>query len=262
MQAALYEHDTHMSQPSMPSSMSYNAYSNNQNLPSATLPSTHAHSNLNVHQHQGSVASSNDATTPGLTPPSSAQSPMTATSVHSNNAMYPLLPAGSTEQMAYAATNATMSGMYETEDQRRRYGGGMLQRAKPGKDAAEASRDGSATPPAATLNKQTKNKKKSSTKSSNIDPALSGDAQTPGSSKSSGSTSQAAEQENEWFAQMRLIEWMRAMIKKTLERDFGGSQGEAGSKPQDTDMTDVDDDHKKDQEQLYPVLQAVSAQGA
>ena len=138
----------------------------------------------------------------------------------------------------------------------------MLQRAKPGKDTTEANRDGSATPPAATLNKQTKSKKKSSTKSSVIDPALSGDAQTPGSSKSSGSTSQAAEQENEWFQHMRLIEWMRGMIKKTLETRFGDSQGGHGSKPEDTDMADVDDDHKKDQEQLYPVLQAVSAQGA
>ena len=255
MQATIYENDSNLAQNGMQPSISYTAYSNNQSPPSATLPSTHAHSNLAVHNHHGSIASSADSATPGLTPPSSAHSPMTATSVQSNNGMYPTLPASTNEQIAYAAANATLN-MYDPEDHRRHYGGGMLQRAKPSKDAMDIDRDGSATPPAAALNKQAKGKKRAQAKSNVIDPALSGDAGTPGSARSNGSASQEqADRERDWVANLRLIEWMRSLIKTKLE---AGHFEDGVKSDGDTNMSGADDDHKKDQEQLYPVLQAVA----
>ena len=46
--------------------------------------------------------------------------------------MYPNLPAG---DMGYQTGNgATLGGHYDNEDPRRRYSGGMLQRAQPASD--------------------------------------------------------------------------------------------------------------------------------
>ena len=179
--------------------------------------------------------------------------------------MYPTLPAN-TSDMAYTAANAaTLSGSYDNEEYRRRYGGGRLQRAQPAPHKAgesmEIDRGGSATPPASVLNKQAKGKKKPSPKDSVIDPALSGDAGTPGSTKSSGEMAKdEADRESAWVQNMRLIEWMRDLIKKKLET----GQYEGGEHDQkvegDSSMGGTDEEHKKDQEQLYPVLQAVEAE--
>lgn len=217
------------------------------------------------HQHQGSIASATDASTPGLTPPSSAQSytsgqsPLQGHAAPSTSAMYPTLPSSASD-IAYAAANAaTLSGMYESEDHRRRYSGGMLQRAAPapGKDDMDIASDGSVTPPASAMNKHAKGKGKASPEDSVIDPALSADASTP------KSDSKEADQEQVWVQNMRLIEWMREFIKKRLERgDFGGVGGsEIDLKEEgnvDTDMSGTDDHKdKSDQEQLYPVLRHV-----
>merc|ERR1711939_1158933 len=134
--------------------------------PSAQMPSASSNSptQLLQHQHQSSVSTASDAetaSTPGLTPPSSAQSytsgqsPVQGHSAPNGNAMYPSLPASSSD-MAYAAANsATLSGMFDN-DERRRYSGGMLQRAAPDKDKDEMDivTDGSVTPPASAMNKQ------------------------------------------------------------------------------------------------------------
>jgi len=268
MQATIYENDTHLAQAGVAQpGASYVAY-RTSNSPPSHLPSAAAQStpaSMLQHQHQGSIASATDASTPGLTPPSSAQSytsgqsPLQGHAAPSNSAMYPTLPSSASD-IAYAAANAaTLSGMYESDDHRRRYSGGMLQRAAParGKDDMDVVSDGSITPPASTINKQAKGKGKASPQESVIDPALSADASTP------KSDSKEADQEQVWVQNMRLIEWMREFIKKRLERgDFGGSEGnEIDLKEEgnvDTDMSGTDDHKdKSDQEQLYPVLRHV-----
>lgn len=158
--------------------------------------------------------------------------------------------------MAYAAANAaTLSGMYDN-DERRRYSGGMLQRAAPARrdtDEMDVASEGSVTPPASVINKSAKKGKgKVSPKDSVIDPALSGDASSPKSDKEE-------DREQVWVQNMRLIEWMRDMIKKKLERgDYQEKDKAADSEKEDTEMGGTDDkDAKTDHEQLYPVLRHV-----
>ena len=260
MQATIYENDTHLEQAGVAQpGASYVAYQTGNSPTSATLPSTHAHSANFARSQQNSVTDS--AATPGLTPPSSAQSytsgqsPMTGQAAPSSGAMYPNLPAG---DMGYQGANgATLGGSYDNEDPRRRYSGGMLQRAQPTKD--DRNRDGSATPPAAEINKKSaKGKKKGSPADSAIDPALSGEADTPGSK---GEVSKGeAERQTAWVENMRLIEWMREMIKRKLETaQFDENGVEVKADPEDIEMGGADDETKKDEERLYPVLEAVKA---
>ena len=133
--------------------------------------------------------------------------------------MYPSLPAHS--GMDYANTSApnaaTLGSMYEGEDQRRRYSGGMLQRAQPARrtnkagneDVMEGSSEGSATPPAAARKAKGK-QKKASAQQMVIDPALGGEtAKTPVSERSGEVSKEEAERQSIWVENMRLIEWMR-----------------------------------------------------
>ena len=261
MQATIYENDTHLAQSGIAQpGASYVAY-RTSNSPPSQLPSAASHttpSSMLQHQHQSSVASSTDAaSTPGLTPPSSAQSytsgqsPLQGHSAPSNNAMYPNLPSNASD-MAYAAANAaTLSGIYEN-DERRRYSGGMLQRAAPAKrdDDMDMASEGSATPPASAINKSAKKGKgKYSPKDSVIDPALSGEATTP---RSEG---KEEDREQVWVQNMRLIEWMRDLIKKKLERGDYAEEGGKRVAKGDTEMGGTNE--RTDQEQLYPVLRHV-----
>lgn len=276
MQATIYENDaTHFTQTgaSQPNT-NYVAYRTSNSPPNSALPSTAAHSNpvSLLHQHNPSIASASDASTPGLTPPSSAQSytsgqsPLTGHAAPNTSAMYPSLPS-SADMASYAANAATLSGIYDGDESRRHYSGSQLRRAAPAKDTdetMESPRDGSTTPPAAAINKAAKGKKKASPKESVIDPALSGEASTPKSEDK-------AEQDREqiWVQNMRLIEWMRDFIKKRLERgDFDSEEGKAEVKeegPADTEMTGVEEDSVKkdsDADALYPVLQHVNEESA
>jgi hypothetical protein len=265
MQATIYENDTHLAQSGVAQpGASYVSYRTSSSSPPSQLPSGASHStpsSMLQHQHQGSIASSTDtASTPGLTPPSSAQSytsgqsPLQGHSAPSANAMYPNLPSNASD-MAYAAANAaTLNGIYDN-DERRRYSGGMLQRAAPAKrdDEMDLGSDGSITPPASVINKAAKKGKgKVSPKDSVIDPALSGEATTP---KSEG---KEEDREQVWVQNMRLIEWMRDLIKKKLERGDYDEDGAKKAGKEDTEMGGVDEkDDKTDQEQLYPVLRHV-----
>lgn len=256
MQATIYENDTHMAAPGQ-GNTGYVAYRTSSNSPPTThMPST-SPTALLQHQHQGSVASTADtASTPGLTPPSSAQSytsgqsPIVGHSAPNSNAMYPSLPSN-TSDMAYGAGNAaTLGGMYD--DERRRYSGGMLQRAAPAKkdDDMDVTSDGSVTPPASAINKAAKGKDRA--QDSVIDPALN-DAGSPKSdaTKEDGETA--------WVQNMRLIEWMRDLIKKRLERGEYDEDDAKRAADADAEMTGTDDkpSEKSDQEQLYPVLRHV-----
>lgn len=264
MQATIYESSESQMPGQGQGSTGYVAYRTSSNSPpSAQMP--HAGNSptaLLQHQHQSSVASVTDnASTPGLTPPSSAQSytsgqsPIQGHSAPHGSAMYPSLPSTSAD-MGYGGNNAaTLGGQYD--DERRHYHGGMLQRAAPAKkddDSMDVTSDGSATPPAAAINSANKGKERAtSPKDANIDPSLgSADVGTPKSdaTKEDGETA--------WVQNMRLIEWMRDIIKKRLERgeyDEDDSEGKQESTPAadadaDAEMTGI----KSDQEQLYPVL--------
>jgi hypothetical protein len=234
---------------------------------------------MNQHQHQGSIASANDnvqASTPGLTPPSSAQSytsghspishhAQTPLQGHSSSAMYPTLPAHS--GMDYANTSApnaaTLGSMYEGEDQRRRYSGGMLQRAQPARrtnkagneEVLDGSSEGSATPPAAARRAKGK-QKKISAQQMVIDPALGGEtSKTPTSERGGEMSKEEAERQSIWVENMRLIEWMREFVKKRLESgDFEEDNGNQAGVA-DTEMGEADENKKH--EGLYPIIKAV-----
>jgi hypothetical protein len=266
MQATIYEKDYLGNVPST----SYMTYARASNSPPG---SSHAASQANAasllqHGHQDSIASATDASTPGLTPPSSAQSytsgqsPLPGHAAPTSTAMYPTLPANTTADMAYAAASAaTLSGLYE--DDRRRWDGGRLQRAAPGKgkDDMDVMSDGSVTPPASAMNKEAKGKQRDSPASIVIDPAL---------STASSEAKESVDQTETWVQNMRLIEWMREFIKKKLETDFEEENAEAtkeaGKKEaaagEDTEMTGTDDkDQDKtavsDAQQLYPLLKEI-----
>lgn len=270
MQATIYEQDAHMA--SAPTGTGYVTYPRSSNSPPSTShhPSAAGHANaasLLQHGHQDSIASNTDASTPGLTPPSSAQSytsgqsPLPGHAAPTSSAMYPTLPANASDMAYAAASAATLSGLYDEE--RRRWDGGRLQRAAPGKsrDDMDMASDGSVTPPASAMNsKDSKGKKRDSPVSSVIDPALD-TAGTPRESKDSPDAGES------WVQNMRLIEWMREFIKNKLERgDFEGATPKASEdsikkdgESADTVMGGTDDSKEKnaDAEQLYPVLQHI-----
>lgn len=284
MQATIYENDHNLSQAGVAHGAQYVAYRTSQSPPGIHLQSSHAHDNsmMGQHQHHGSIASANEsvqASTPGLTPPSSAQSYTSGHSPISHHlstplqaqataAMYPTLPAN--PGMDYANTTsapnaATLGSMYDGEDQRRRYSGGVLQRAAPGKhtnkagneDAMDASSEGSATPPAI-ARKGKGRQRKVDTQQMVIDPALGGEtAKTPTSERSGEVSKEEADRQSMWVENMRLIEWMRDFVKQRLQRgeydDENGMSGEGNNG--DADMGGTDEDKKH--EGLYPVLKAV-----
>ncbi|KAJ4542418.1 hypothetical protein HRR76_000718 [Exophiala dermatitidis] len=271
MQATIYENDTHLGSANVGQSGSgYVAYRTSNSPPSTSQqPSTAAQTNptaLLQNQTQSNVASNTDASTPGLTPPSSAQSytsghsPLQGHTAPSGNGLYPNLPSSASD-MAYAAANAaTLSGIYDQEE-RRRYSGGMLQRAAPAKvkDEMDITSDGSVTPPASALNQQNKDKKSASPQENVIDPALAAEAaSTPKSDP------RDADQEQVWVQNMRLIEWMREFIKKKLqsgdyeeENGHGGSPHHGGQLDHDMSGTSDQKHDKSEEEQLYPVLRHV-----
>lgn len=252
MQATIYENDTHVAQSGTGQPGAYVTYNTQRasNSPTSTLPSTAAH------HHNASVS---DASTPGLTPPSSAQS---YTSGHSplpqhntpGNAIYPSLPTSSSDYASIAANAATIGSMYD-EDSRRRFGGGMLQRAAPSRsdDGMDIERsDGSVTPPASAMNK---GKQRDSPGAGVIDPALGGEASTP-------KADDADQKQEDWLEALRLIEWMRDFIRKQVETisEEAAKKEEVKAESADTVMGGISDDseqRKKDEEQLYPVLQHV-----
>lgn len=256
MQATIYENDTHLTQSGTGQPGAYVTYNTQRssNSPTSQLPSTAAH------HHDASISGSiTDASTPGLTPPSSAQS---YTSGHSplpqhntpSSAMYPSLPTSSSDYAAIAANAATMGSMYD-EESRRRFGGGMLQRAAPSRsdDGMDIERsDGSVTPPASAMNK---GKQQASPSAGVIDPALGGEATTP-------KPDDADQKQEDWLEALRLIEWMRDFIRtqKDTIADEETKTEDVKTENIDTVMGEASDDlqeRKKDEEQLYPVLQHV-----
>ncbi|KAJ6118265.1 hypothetical protein N7471_013732 [Penicillium samsonianum] len=190
--------------------------------------------------------------TPALTPPSSAQSyisqhsPISIHRAHrvsphyeSGAGMYPRLPSASVADSmttgyptaSCAAPSSTLSGAYDHDD-RRRYTGGTLQRARPAERAAtedrmdisQGSKDGERTP--------TKERPAMHISESLIEPALSGASPNP-DQKATQRTTQAATEVAEWdvnvawVGKVRLLETLRRLVSELLQA--GGQTGEAQS---------------------------------
>ncbi|KAF2455746.1 hypothetical protein BDY21DRAFT_323515 [Lineolata rhizophorae] len=229
--------------------------------------------------------------TPALTPASSV---MSYTSGQSPNAggqqnispvtrpsmgpMYPTLPA--------VSAMSDMSGSYTTSssapisslatsfdpDSRRRYSGGLLQKAQPGSPADEDKMDLSSdrgTP----RNSPTPTVTPADSKPVDAFGALPSPMEQRSPAESGADSPSLADREQErWLQNMRVIESLRSFIKTRLQEHEYDSDSDSGlghrpgamssSPPIDPDMvagTEASShahDMKEDEERLYPVLKA------
>ncbi|KAJ5760886.1 hypothetical protein N7520_008042 [Penicillium odoratum] len=196
--------------------------------PPTQLPPSHvtATSAPMMQAHSPSVG------TPALTPPSSAQSytsNRSPVSMHnqrvsppheSGAGMYPRLPSASMSDSmgagyptASGAAPPSTLGAFDNDD-RRRYTGGTLQRARPAEREVESDgkADGERTPTKERLN----------ISESLIDPALSGTSHDP-DQEAAQRTAQAATEVAErdvnvaWVEKVRLLENLRRLVSELLE---------------------------------------------
>lgn len=243
----------------VPASVNYRT-SNSPQMTATSHPAT---------SHATAVAPLTSAVeTPALTPASSVlsyQSSQSPSSVHSShtispdqrssaNSMYPTLPtvsAMSESSSAYVAvSSAPPSGLAAAfdADGRRRYSGGLLQKAaggdlgdSDGTPSSPASRAGSndAMPKIDRLGVRSPGLR-------NVDPAL----RSPGILSE---TSEEMDKSNEaWVENVRIIEALRQFIKEKIEAgDYVDGDGNS-----DTMETDQD----KEAQSLYPVLREVQGE--
>ncbi|KAJ5155810.1 hypothetical protein N7492_008613 [Penicillium capsulatum] len=194
--------------------------------------------------------------TPALTPPSSAQSytsnrsPISMPLNHhrvsppheSGAGMYPRLPSTTvpdTMTAGYptassAAPPSTLGGVFDHDD-RRRYGGGTLQRARPAERAVSESRmdtdsddkeDGDKTPRAKERSAQFSD--------SLIDPALSSgspDADQEAAKRTAQAATEVAERDVNvaWVEKVRLLENLRRLVSELLDGDRFNAEAAARS---------------------------------
>ncbi|KAI9803674.1 MAG: hypothetical protein M1833_000586 [Piccolia ochrophora] len=233
--------------------------------------------------------------TPALTPASStmsyvsAHSPGSVTSAHgmsplprSSAAMYPNLPAVSSMSdvsVGYPTTAGTAPasalGTVFDDDHRRRFSGGVLQRAsQPRKgDEMDTSEDSipskaSALEPSSDPKGTDEKPKQADATSPMVDPTLSG-LSSPGRDSSDGETA-ADKAEEAWIENMRLVEGLRKFVAERLERQEYEREGdeemrdvkhedEPDVRSPSADFKQEKTEVEKDAERLYPVLRAVEA---
>ena len=221
--------------------------------------------------------------TPALTPPSSSavshtsgNSPMSARSDHSSSphpphaaGVYPTLPvtgAQATTAGYPSSSTAPVSvlGTSFDNDQRRRYGGGVLQKAsKPPRESEPDEMDtseGTATP-VQPVRKSEDNPAaedgtgKKATSPSLIDPNL--------SAFSSPADTEAEKAQETWVENIRVIEALRKFIAEKLEKgDYDDETGTDEGPKDATDERKTPADRGRemtDAESLYPVLKAVES---
>lgn len=267
MQNTIYESDDHVAaagiaQPGahyVPGGMGYRT----TNSPPSQLPSSHALANSSGGSMMPKTSVTQSPTTstatPALTPPSSAQSYTSGRSPtlsmqtghrfpspqhESGSAMYPRLPSTSlAESMAAgyptatsAATSSTLSGVFDHDD-RRRYTGGTLQRARPNARqpseppmdlSPDGKEDGESTPSAKPRSNQSDSPSRLS--ANVIDPALHSSASPD--PEATQRTAQAATEvadraDVQWVEKVRLVEYLRNYVSSRLERgEFDDEQGE------------------------------------
>ncbi|KAF1980765.1 hypothetical protein K402DRAFT_399149 [Aulographum hederae CBS 113979] len=248
-------------------------------------------SNSPPHMHAGSHYSSTSSNanslaplsasateTPALTPASSVMSYNSGhspNSVHSQHnispiqrpnagSMYPTLPSVSAmsdmnSHYSTASSSAPASALAASfdSDGRRRYSGGLLQKAAIPRDEDRMDTSNDDTPVGSpkerqesvegdSLRKDVRNLQLTSPTA--VDPAL----RSPGQA-SDGSGDQTDKQQEAWVENIRMIEGLRNMIKNMLDTgEFQEGEREAEARTP-TDKTE----HDKDAESLYPVLRAV-----
>lgn len=200
-------------------------------------------------------AHSPQSSTPALTPPSgnvsytSGQSPVSApglspsdTSRHAStsSAGYPVLPAVSSVYAPHSsASPASTLGTNFDSDPRKRYSGGMLQKAA---GARYETPSYTSHPP------NFEHKKLPLPTSSNIDPALGGGspgANSPGAASASDSESKQDENYEQWLENIRLIEGLRKVVQAKM----------AEVEEEEQQQTEEQKQEQRKAEPLYPVLQ-------
>ncbi|KAJ5625844.1 hypothetical protein N7510_002153 [Penicillium lagena] len=240
------------------------------NSPPTQLPSSHATATTPVGQMMAAASAHSPSTgTPALTPPSSAQSytssrsPMEMPSTHrvsppheSGANMYPRLPSTSMSDSmtagyptsSGAAPPSTLGGVFD-HDERRRYTGGTLQRARPASRQAsedrmdtshDSKKDGEQTPTA---------KRATQFSESLIDPALHSSTSPDPDHEAAQRTAQAATEVAEhdvnvaWVEKVRLLENLRRLVSDLLESGKYGaespSHSSSGSTSADVSMAEA-----------------------
>ncbi|KAJ5918441.1 Zinc finger C2H2 [Penicillium verhagenii] len=230
--------------------------------PPTQLPPSHASATSSAPMMQ---AHSPSVGTPALTPPSSAQSytsNRSPISMHNHRVspphesgpgMYPRLPSASMSDSmgagyptASGAAPPSTLGAFDNDD-RRRYTGGTLQRARPADRQVDNSQmdishdskaDGERTPTKEHMN----------ISESLIDPALSGTSSDP-DQEAAQRTAQAATEVAErdvnvaWVEKVRLLENLRRLVSELLEADLftpGSGQESNSSTPIDGAMEGIE----------------------
>jgi hypothetical protein len=149
------------------------------------------------------------------------------------------------ESTVYAATSSAPPAGLATAfdaDGRRRYSGGLLQKAAGSGDSDET--------PSPTTSRAGSNIGIRSPGSGNLDPAL----RSPGA-RSDASDSEVDKSNAAWVENIRVIEALRLFIKEKIESgDFAdGEDGESRGDPMETDQD-------REAQSLYPVLREVQGE--
>jgi hypothetical protein len=214
----------HSAAPAQQSAVAANAYS-----------AAHAASPLTA------VSSTHSNGTPAVTPPSSSlsytsghspgasSSGMSPTSRHSSttSALYPTLPAVTSGYPGQSATS-TLGPSFDS-DPRRRYSGGMLQRASAGSRPI-VDRETSATPKA-------------------YESAVSSVSSPSAESEASATENREDQAYEAWLENVRVIEYLREYVIDRLKR----REYEADS-PASSDSMDVDTPSRPPSQPAYPAL--------
>lgn len=259
MQHTLYEHPAHLAAPAVGhSGPDYSPFGGQAGqshpLPPSQMPAATSGGMTAPIAAMESTASQSDGT-PALTPPSSSaysNSPdHSPSSLHATQAdvgvgarggVYPSLPGGTPTSGTFFQGSSSVLGSQFNEDQRR-FGGGRLWKAQPGRpneDAMDTTSDGAATPKGRSSNSPPGDAPRPGASSSNIDPALTG-AASPGTGEV---TVQSAENSEEWVGLMRTVENLRNWIKARLQNGEFEEEAEQDGIKQESEQTS----------DLYPAL--------
>ncbi|KAJ5105837.1 hypothetical protein NUU61_003184 [Penicillium alfredii] len=201
------------------------------NSPPSQLPPSHVSAATSAPMMSATSAHSPSTGTPALTPPSSAQSytsnrsPISLPHTHrvsppheSGAGMYPRLPSTT------VSDSMTAGGAFEHDD-RRRYTGGTLQRARPAErelneDSMDTSHDGKED-----RDRTPTGKERVPISESLIDPALSLGTSPDPEQEAAQRTAQAATEVAErdvpvgWLEKARLIDHLRRLVSNLMQND-------------------------------------------
>jgi hypothetical protein len=302
MQDTIYENDDHVAaagvaQPGahyVHGGMSYRTtHSPPSQLPPSHTVTTTAGSSMSHH-----ATHSPPTGTPALTPPSSAQSytsgrsPISVSSAHrvspphhdGGSSMYPRLPSATMADSlgagyptaSSAAPPSTLSGIFD--DDRRRYTGGTLQRARPEErrlsvqmDISHDGKEGGERTPTGKARSSGSNSPVRIS-ANLIDPAL--HSSSPSEAEEALRTAQAATEvaeraDSQWVEKVRLLEYLRSYIASRLEKgeydsdSDGHASGRAFPEPKhDGHMDGVETSHTPvATEAASPAAKAESSHG-